>query len=103
MHLLGLGLLSQARVRAAGGRIVFNSGSYRVMGMLAMSRAIGDHFLRPYVIAEPEVRHVLFVSLFAVCFESCCVRARAAPRIIPTHRLCCMHARSHLHVAVQQA
>ena len=35
---------------------MFNSGSYRIMGMLAMSRAIGDHFLRPYVIAEPEVR-----------------------------------------------
>jgi protein phosphatase 2C len=25
------------------------------MGMLAMSRAIGDHYLRPYVIAEPEI------------------------------------------------
>mmetsp|Transcript_30971 Transcript_30971/g.68624 ORF Transcript_30971/g.68624 Transcript_30971/m.68624 type:complete len:715 (+) Transcript_30971:172-2316(+) len=43
------------RVRAAGGRIVYNSGGFRIMGMLAMSRAIGDHFLRPYVIAEPEV------------------------------------------------
>lgn len=48
----------QARIKAAGGRIVFTSGSHRVMGMLAMSRAIGDHFLRPYVIAEPEVSHV---------------------------------------------
>ena len=46
----------QARIKSAGGRIVFSSGSHRVMGMLAMSRAIGDHFLRPYVIAEPEVR-----------------------------------------------
>jgi hypothetical protein len=45
----------QARIKAAGGRVVFSSGSHRVMGMLAMSRAIGDHFLRPYVIAEPEV------------------------------------------------
>ncbi|KAL6761134.1 hypothetical protein V8C86DRAFT_2544057 [Haematococcus lacustris] len=44
-----------ARIKAAGGRIVYNSGSHRVMGMLAMSRAIGDHYLRPYVIAEPEV------------------------------------------------
>lgn len=30
-------------------------------GFLAMSRSIGDHFLRPYVIAEPEV----------ACFERC--------------------------------
>lgn len=29
---------------------------HRVMGVLAMSRAIGDHCLRPYVIPEPEVR-----------------------------------------------
>ena len=28
---------------------------HRVMGVLAMSRAIGDHCLRPYVIPEPEI------------------------------------------------
>jgi hypothetical protein len=28
---------------------------HRVMGVLAMSRAIGDHGLRPYVIPVPEV------------------------------------------------
>lgn len=44
-----------ARIRAAGGRIVQNGGTKRVMGMLAMSRSIGDHYLRPYVIAEPEI------------------------------------------------
>jgi hypothetical protein len=42
-------------VRAAGGRVVFKAGSHRVMGLLAMSRALGDHLLRPYVIADPEV------------------------------------------------
>lgn len=45
----------QDRIIAAGGRIVHNGGTKRVMGMLAMTRAIGDHYLRPYVIADPEV------------------------------------------------
>ncbi|GAX84473.1 hypothetical protein CEUSTIGMA_g11893.t1 [Chlamydomonas eustigma] len=44
-----------ARISAAGGRVVSVNGSKRVMGFLAMSRSIGDHHLRPYVIAEPEV------------------------------------------------
>jgi protein phosphatase 2C len=43
-----------ARVEAAGGQGLFWNG-HRVMGVLAMSRAIGDHCLRPYVIPEPEV------------------------------------------------
>jgi protein phosphatase 2C len=43
-----------ARVEAAGGQILFWNG-VRVMGLLAVSRAIGDHSLRPYVIADPEV------------------------------------------------
>ncbi|KIZ03468.1 hypothetical protein MNEG_4488, partial [Monoraphidium neglectum] len=44
-----------ARVKASGGRVVFKAGTHRVMGLLAMSRALGDHFLRPYVIADPEI------------------------------------------------
>lgn len=44
-----------ARIEAAGGRIVQNSGP-RVMGVLGMTRAIGDTWLRPYgVIPEPDV------------------------------------------------
>ena len=39
----------------AGGQVLYWNG-HRVMGVLAMSRAIGDHCLRPYVIPEPEVR-----------------------------------------------
>jgi hypothetical protein len=51
-------LSPQERVKRAGGRIVWQNG-LRVMGALAMTRAIGDHFLRPHgVIAEPEVAAV---------------------------------------------
>ncbi|GBF87605.1 phosphatase 2C [Raphidocelis subcapitata] len=44
-----------ARVRASGGCVVFRAGTHRVMGMLACTRALGDHFLRPHVVSEPEV------------------------------------------------
>lgn len=56
-------LVLQARVEAAGGQILFWNG-VRVMGVLAVSRAIGDHCLRPFVIAQPEVRTALFSLLF---------------------------------------
>jgi len=45
----------RARIEAAGGQVVFING-YRVRGILAMSRAIGDRLLRREgVIAEPEI------------------------------------------------
>lgn len=49
------GACLQERVEKAGGQVLYWNG-HRVMGVLAMSRAIGDHCLRPYVIPEPEVR-----------------------------------------------
>lgn len=42
------------RIEAAGGRVIYWDIP-RVLGMLAMSRAIGDNYLKPYVISEPEV------------------------------------------------
>ncbi|CAN0909562.1 Protein phosphatase 2C 3 [Linum grandiflorum] len=42
------------RIEAAGGRVIYWDGA-RVLGVLAMSRAIGDNYLKPYVIPEPEV------------------------------------------------
>ncbi|CAL0306965.1 unnamed protein product [Lupinus luteus] len=46
-----------ARIEAAGGRVI-NWKGYRVVGVLAMSRSIGDRYLKPYIIPEPEVMFV---------------------------------------------
>ncbi|XP_073141136.1 protein phosphatase 2C 37-like [Henckelia pumila] len=42
------------RINDSGGRVIYWDGP-RVLGVLAMSRAIGDNYLKPYVISEPEV------------------------------------------------
>lgn len=42
------------RIEEAGGRVIYWDGP-RVLGVLAMSRAIGDNYLKPYVTSEPEV------------------------------------------------
>ncbi|XVF24903.1 hypothetical protein REPUB_Repub13aG0167800 [Reevesia pubescens] len=42
------------RITCSGGRIL-NWGCLRVEGVLSMSRAIGDHDLKPWVISVPEV------------------------------------------------
>ena len=46
------------------------------MGMLAMSRAIGDHFLRPYVIADPEVCVRVCVCVCVCMRIFCCIYIR---------------------------
>ncbi|KAG9441436.1 hypothetical protein H6P81_017290 [Aristolochia fimbriata] len=44
-----------ARIEAAGGHVIYLNGA-RVQGILAMSRALGDKYLKPYVISDPEVK-----------------------------------------------
>ncbi|CAN6442013.1 unnamed protein product [Victoria cruziana] len=46
-----------ARIEAAGGKVIQWNG-YRVFGVLAMSRSIGDRYLKPWIIPEPEVTFV---------------------------------------------
>ena len=46
-----------ARIRALGGTVVHH-GVWRVNGVLAVSRSIGDNPLKPYVSAQPEVTTV---------------------------------------------
>ncbi|KAG8389781.1 hypothetical protein BUALT_Bualt01G0014200 [Buddleja alternifolia] len=43
------------RIEQAGGFILW-AGTWRVGGVLAVSRAFGDKLLRPYVVAEPEIQ-----------------------------------------------
>ncbi|KAK4785794.1 hypothetical protein SAY86_002483 [Trapa natans] len=42
------------RIEAAGGKVIQWKG-YRVFGVLAMSRSLGDRYLKPWIIPEPEV------------------------------------------------
>lgn len=42
------------RIEALGGKVI-NWNGYRVSGVLAVSRSIGDRYLSPYIISDPEI------------------------------------------------
>ncbi|WJX15459.1 protein-serine/threonine phosphatase [Trifolium repens] len=43
------------RIEQAGGFVIW-AGTWRVGGVLAVSRAFGDKLLKPYVVADPEIQ-----------------------------------------------
>ncbi|KAK4770267.1 hypothetical protein SAY87_030799 [Trapa incisa] len=45
------------RIEDAGGSVIERNG-HRILGVLAISRSIGDHYLKPFVTPEPDVRVV---------------------------------------------
>ncbi|XP_022715185.1 protein phosphatase 2C 16 [Durio zibethinus] len=46
-----------ARIETSGGKVIQWYG-HRVFGVLAMSRSIGDRYLKPWIIPEPEVMFI---------------------------------------------
>ncbi|KAJ0963044.1 hypothetical protein J5N97_028166 [Dioscorea zingiberensis] len=44
----------RARIEAAGGKVIYRDGD-RILGLLDISRTIGDYYLKPFVIPEPEI------------------------------------------------
>jgi len=47
------------RIENAGGVVIW-AGTWRVGGVLAMSRAFGNRLLKPFVVAEPEIQEQVF-------------------------------------------
>ena len=50
--------IERKRIEQLGGHVI-HYGCYRLQGILAISRALGDKQLEPYITAQPEITHRL--------------------------------------------
>merc|ERR1740117_1887397 len=74
----------RARIEAAGGTVVNSRGTFRVNGILAVSRALGDFSLKANLLLPPEQQPV-------TPQPECHVHKRGGTSSTPRHLLC--HAR----------
>lgn len=80
-----------SRIKAAGGQVIHWDG-HRVGGLLALSRAIGDRYLKRYVISEPEV-----ACLQRTQEDECLILASDGLWDVITNDIACEIARKCLH------
>jgi protein phosphatase 2C len=81
-----------ARIEAAGGKVIQWNGA-RVCGVLAMSRSIGDRYLKPWIIAEPEV-----MFLARAKEDECLILASDGLWDVMTNEEACVFARRRINL-----
>ncbi|KAI9074312.1 hypothetical protein K1719_043735 [Acacia pycnantha] len=79
-----------ARIEAAGGRVIQWNG-YRVLGVLAVSRSIGDRYLKPWIIPEPEIEFILREKN-----DECLILASDGLWDVMTNKEACQAARNRI-------
>ncbi|KAL7593361.1 hypothetical protein Lser_V15G33802 [Lactuca serriola] len=79
-----------ARIEAAGGKVIQWNG-HRVFGVLALSRSIGDRYLKPWIIPNPEVKVIPRVRE-----DECLILASAGLWDVMSNKEACEIARKRI-------